>query len=468
MKKWKWDTPYRSVYVFDMTHFHGKLKVGKANVLDLLLRSVTCPGPRGIVVYDKQRPIPARLLAYLERIGLRAYAYIGVQAGEGSLFQRLMADEAAKATLRAIQEEDGISLLLKPYISTLDAWRFAKHMGMRYFFGPQIQSVKKLSNKATVRLLLQDADLQLPITEGMICTGASVIRIFAEPLLRQGRTVVIKENLLHGASADGFTICSTQEQLDTFLNLSYRGGEVIVERWYEKTSSPSMIFEVRQGHVRALYDTEQILEKTGKYIGNTIPSELTPLQRGAAKRFGKALGRRVFSRYGYEGVFGIDFIVVTGRGLLITEVNFRFTGSYFLWAAKERLEERWFRRWVDGQVSKDPEFIPTEKDRKQFEGVAYCTILKGLEDFDYDYDDVQTSIDAFYPNMKQQQAVIPHNVHCYRQEEGGLIVLAQTKKEAGELCGKVLAPLHRRKHGSLEPQKLESSVRRLTLSANIV
>lgn len=433
MKKWKWDTPYRSVYAFDMTHFHRRLRVGTADIRDFLVRSVMCAGPRDIVLYDKSRPFPKGFLAYLRRIGLAAYAYIGVRAGEGSLFERLMYDEVAQAELRAIQEQDGLPLLLKPYLSTPDAWRFARHMRMRYFFGPEVKLAKKMRDKAYVRNnILESRFLRwsnkegekytAPVTEGRVCVGHEAIRFTAQEYFAKRYTVVVKDNLLFGASGDGFNIFSSIDQLDAYLPMVPKAREVIVERWYQKTSSPSIIVETRQGRVRVLETTQQMVTPTGGYLGNIIPSGLSKVQEGTCKRYGKVLGEYV-AGLGYEGIFGMDFIVVQGE-VLIVEVNFRFTGSYFLVAAMKRL---------------------------QHTAVATCTTFKdeAIDRMQFDYHDIQEAIEAL--DLNPGQYVIPHNVRCYPEHEGGLIILASSEKERSGLYGRILGALLAKKHGSHLP-----------------
>jgi hypothetical protein len=430
----------RSVFAFDMSVFRSSVTVGKADIQDYLLRSLLLAGPNDVVLYDADRPIPDRYLEYLEGIGLGAYQYFPVAGGDGTLFERALRDHSLCRNLDYLQQQDGKALVLKPYTPRPDAELFADRRSMAYFFGPYSSEAAKLSNKAEIRTIVV-CDLKLRMTDGMLCEGSIAIRHFAEEFLAAGHKIVIKENLINGAGGTGFTHIDPIKdeegkfgQLEDYLKTVPCDLEVMVERWhYTARPSPSALVRVSRDAlgksvVKVVQFTDQILTKRGKWVGNTIPCHLSPNERRACRYLARKIGHYVAVKFQYSGIFGIDFLMVPDEVSkkdvpIIAEVNFRFVGSVFL--------DRVVRA-------------------KQHKGVANCSILNGVDGTGCDYAVVQEIVSRL--PTKSGDYVIPHNIRCFADGEGALMILAKTEKDVAIYQGTILQELQRRKYGGEPPR----------------
>lgn len=276
------------------------------------------------------------------------------------------------------------------FIEKLKSYRFKKIVP--FFVNNDMQELANILDiplsvsqdiftKANDKLLLKKYLLQakLPTIDGDFTSDKEILKkYFLSP-----ERYLFKDPLW----VSGYGFWDNTENTFEELETNYGGKELIVERFIQKESSPSVQFFISEDKSIGIifWITDQILENGKVYLWNKSPSQYvgTKIQDTLISQSKKII--EYIAKIGYNGFWGIDFIVDTSGAVYATEVNARFTWATYpavtalllkgtLWSSWEFFNYEWDSETVE-------HYLHTRAIKTPQESWIFPLWLSGIEKF---------------------------------------------------------------------------------------
>jgi len=316
-------------------------------------------------VVDTLRGFGEAYLKYLSDLGALPKTIIEPVYRRPSLLGNLLDDDAALGVLGNIMRARELDI--SSFYSDKDFERLIACLSNGNY-EPRVCPAKEpfliANDKIKMWILLSQAGIPMPY--GIICTSLDELRRFHQHCSRQYRCTLVKKEHRH------MRIISNDDDIDRFAeSLDF---PVIAEVGYEVRCSPVSNCVVWKGAVQHLFIFDQVITDW-KHAGNRNPCSASPDEIWRIEDYTRAIVELV---PGYEGVFGVDYIVTLENEVLAVDVNGRFNSCtypfYFLKRLGASLDRIYaIYRVVDytiGQLSdvfEDDAFIPFRAE--QMEGM---------------------------------------------------------------------------------------------------
>ena len=213
-----------------------------------------------------------------------------------------------------------------------------------------IKVAMKYGSKSGLRRLAKKLSLSIPDGHEYIKNKSQAMKAINLLKGKDKKFIVIKTD--YGADGRGTTLinlerffqCPLTKREDVvhraFTKLSSDGDTVSIEEWVPNVvSSPAVIVNIspeKKINMLAIYD--QILRgKTKVYSGAEFPSgSLSRTQICKIKKMTFRLANLLL-RKGYEGIFGLDFVLTKSGQVYLIEANLRKVGTYYPVIAMKRM-----------------------------------------------------------------------------------------------------------------------------------
>lgn len=254
----------------------------------------------------------------------------------------------------------------KEFIEKLKSYHFKKIVP--FFVNNDMQELSKILDiplsvsqdiftHANDKLLLKKylIQAQLPTIDGDFTSDKEILKkYFLSP-----ERYLFKDPLW----VSGYGFWDNTENTFEELEANYWGKELIIEKFIQKESSPSVQFFISEDKSIGIifWITDQILENGKIYLWNKSPSQYvgTKIQDTLISQSKKII--EYITKIGYNGFWGIDFIVDTSGEVYATEVNARFTGATYpaitalllkwtLWAPWEFFNYEWDSQKIENYL----------------------------------------------------------------------------------------------------------------------
>ncbi len=278
----------------------------------------------------------------------------------------------------------------KEFIQKLKSYHFKKIVP--FFVNNDMQELSKILDipltvsqdiftHANDKLLLKKylIQAQLPTIDGDFTSDKEILKkYFLSP-----ERYLFKDPLW----VSGYGFWDNTENTFEELEANYWGKELIIEKFIQKESSPSVQFFISEDRSIGIifWITDQILENGKIYLWNKSPSQYvgTKIQDILISQSKKII--EYITKIGYNGFWGIDFIVDTSGEVYATEVNARFTGATYpaitalllkwtLWAPWEFFNYEWDSQKIEN-------YLQTQAIKTAHETWIFPLWLSGIEKF---------------------------------------------------------------------------------------
>ena len=258
----------------------------------------------------------------------------------GSLSSKILDRPAALARLRHLVPEGGTML---PFNVTPAETRLAEALGLELCGAPA--RLTPLGSKSGSRKVAARAGVaRLPGAEDLFSTddvAAAIATLRAERpsaeavvvklnngFSGQGNAILELDGLTDPLPASKTTFCANEESWSTFASKIEDEGAIVEELLrVDGLQSPSAQLRVDgDGNVEVLSTHDQILggPEGQVYLGCRFPA--SPSYRSAITENARRVGA-VLAAEGVGGSFGIDFLVVPGGDVYLSEINLRMGGT---------------------------------------------------------------------------------------------------------------------------------------------
>jgi len=263
----------------------------------------------------------------------------------GSLSEKILARPETVAELGGLVDRSATML---PFIVTPAEEGVARALGVT-LYGPPARLARlgsksgsrKVAVKAGVRRIEGAENLYSVAGVAAAISGIRIRRPSAEAVVvklnngfsGQGNAIVEVEGLADPLPSSKTTFCASEESWPTFAAKIDADGAIVEELLRaEGLQSPSVQLRVAAGgaepsdRVEVLSTHDQILggPEGQVYIGCRFPAAAG--YRTAIVEEARRVGE-VLAREGVIGSFGIDFVVVPGEGVYLSEINLRMGGT---------------------------------------------------------------------------------------------------------------------------------------------
>jgi len=278
----------------------------------------------------------------------------------------------------------------KEFIEKLKSYHFKKIVP--FFVNNDMQELSKILDiplsvsqdifiHANDKLLLKKylIQAQLPTIDGDFTSDKEILKkYFLSP-----ERYLFKDPLW----VSGYGFWDNTENTFEELEANYWGKELIIEKFIQKESSPSVQFFISEDKSIGIifWITDQILENGKIYLWNKSPSQYvgTKIQDTLISQSKKII--EYITKIGYNGFWGIDFIVDTSGEVYATEVNARFTGATYpaitalllkwtLWAPWEFFNYEWDSQKIEN-------YLQDQAIKTAHETWIFPLWLSGIEKF---------------------------------------------------------------------------------------
>lgn len=236
---------------------------------------------------------------------------------------------------------------------------------------------EKANDKLFLKKFLQEA--QLPTIEW---TFTSDIEILKQYFSKKER-FLFKDPLW----VSGYGFWDNSENTLEELLENYGWKELIIEKFIEKESSPSVQFFISENRETGIifWITDQILENGKIYLWNKSPSKYvhTSIWEKLISQSEKII--EYIAKMWYTWFWGIDFIVDVSQEVYTTEVNARFTGATYPAVTALLLKSTLFAWWefynYEWETEKIENYLQEKSIKKSNESWIFPLWISGLELF---------------------------------------------------------------------------------------
>ncbi len=274
-----------------------------------------------VCVVDTLRGFGETYLRYLDNLGALPETIIEPIYRRPSLLGNLLDDDVALEVLRCIMRERKLDI--SSFYSDKDFELLIACLSNNSYT-PRVYPPKEpfviANDKIKMRILLSQAGIPMPY--GIICTSLDELRRFHWHCSRRHRYTLVKREHRH------MCIISNDDDIDKFAE--FLDFPVIAEVGCEVRCSPVSNCIVWRGANQHLFTFDQMI-KDWKHTGNRNPCSASPDEILRIEDYTRAIVDLV---PGYEGVFGVDYIVTLENKVLAVDVNGRFNSCtypfYFL------------------------------------------------------------------------------------------------------------------------------------------
>lgn len=327
-----------SIKLGNIRHFRDVISEGNNNGIVFVHHNANRPEKRDVYL-ERAMFMPSRN-DYLV-LGNTDKKYLKYLENCGFEIPNIIKVTGASDTMQVFEEYGdlvegmGISYFFEPQISA-----FATKYGLDYREPSDNQKLDKLADKTGFRSFCLAKNLPYATGTRVLNTSElsdnSSLRAKLEEIIGEYGEVVVKASL---GSGNNFSL--SEENFDEVIS-KIRGVQdscnynFVVEPKLSLISSPNMTGYVRRdGGVVFLTSSEQVV-KNLKFQGSEFefPNSRNELRVFYTELFGNEL-----ANCGYNGVFGVDFMVDSNGNTTLGEVNVRVNGNNYSHAAIQRMAD---------------------------------------------------------------------------------------------------------------------------------